>query len=185
MEINNRTNFEKEFLKRFGEISMTTLSKIKDSRVRIDLGEGLEGNSRVQQALNRAMEILDYCFTGKDLWLRIILWEIDALEALKIKEENFDEVDFKLEWKEDDYDVLCLYYKEYSFSVVSSIVISILNYEMALEPSANITCYFVDFSGSTVVNIYDERGCDIHTPNKNLMNNLHYNFKKWENKSVR
>ncbi|WP_214228786.1 DUF3885 domain-containing protein [Pedobacter sp. B4-66] len=49
---------------------------------------------------------------------------------------------------------------------------------MAEEPSANITCYFVDFDRSIIVNIYDDRGMDVYSPNKAIIEGLLNRFSK-------
>jgi hypothetical protein len=182
MEIKNRADYERMFLERFGDIPKTTLSSITNHRVRFDLGEDLEDEFRIQQALDRSAAVLDYCFGGKGIWLRIILWDANELNALEVAGINPSKANKKLEWKEDDYDVLCLYYEQYSFPMVSPIVTSIINYELALEPSANITCYFVDFTESLIVNIYDDRGCDIYSPSKDIVVDLGSRFMNWVNK---
>ncbi|SEL95117.1 DUF3885 domain-containing protein [Parapedobacter koreensis] len=182
MEIKNSADLEGMFIEKFGDIPKTTLSSITDHRVRLGLGEDLEDELRIQQALDRSAAVLDYCFGGKGVWLIIILWGANELSALETAGINPDKADKKLEWKENDYDVLCLHYEQYSFRMVSPIVASIINYELVFEPSANITCYFVDFTESLIVNIYDDRGCDIYSPNEDIVIDLSNRFTNWVNK---
>lgn len=160
------------FLDRFGDISKITLSNIKKNRIRINLGEDLDGKSRVNQALKRSKAVLDFCFKGKEIWLQIILWDNDALIALKTAGINPDYADNKLEWKEDDNNFLGLNYKQYSFQKILPICLSIINFDLAYSPSANITCYFIDFVEPIIVNIYDDRGCDIYSPSRSLFRKI-------------
>lgn len=181
IKIKNKADYDRIFLDRFGDISKITLSNIKRYRVRIDLGEDLEDESRVKQALKRGNAVLDCCFEGKGIWLQIIFWDNDGLTALKNAGINPDEADKSLEWNVDGYNILCLYYKQYSFEKVLPLALSVINYEMAFTPSANITCYFVDFREPLVVNIYDDRGCDIYSPNSDFVDVFNARFSCWLN----
>ncbi len=102
MEIKDKSDFDTIFQDRFGDISKITLSNIKKNRIRINLGEDLDGKSRVNQALKRSKVVLDFCFKGKEIWLQIILWDNDALIGLKTAGINPDDADNRFEWKEDD-----------------------------------------------------------------------------------
>lgn len=75
--------------------------------------------------------------------------------------------------------MLYLYVKKYSSFIGSPIFTSIINYEMAEEPSADITSYFVDFDRSIIVNIYDDRGMDVYSPNKAIIKGLLNRFSSW------
>lgn len=181
MKIENRADYERMFLDNFGDISKTTLGEIKEDRVRIDLGGDLEDGFRVKQALERGKAVLDCCFEGKGIWLHITLWGDDELTALKKAGMNPDVADKNLDWNEDGNDVLCLYYKQYSFEKVLPLALSVINYELAFDPSANIACYFIDFNEPVVVNIYDDRGCDIYAPQSDLVAVINARFSDWLN----
>jgi len=43
----------------------------------------------------------------------------------------------------------------------------------------NITCYFVGFDRSLILNIYDDRGMDVYSPNKVLIDELLNKFSQW------
>jgi hypothetical protein len=62
---------------------------------------------------------------------------------------------------------------------VRSVITSIINYEMAEEPSANITCYFINFEKPVIINVYDDRGMDIYSPDKRIINELSNKFATW------
>lgn len=184
MKIENAADYENFFLEKFGDISKSTLSSLKSQRVRFNLGEELEDEYRFQQALNRSTSILDDCFSGKDIWLRIIMWGENGLHELKSTGMDLDIANEKIEGKEGGYDVLYLYYERYSFQIISPVVASIINYELARDPSAHITCYFVNFYHPVVVNIYDDRGCDIYSPNNSIILSLAQKHKNWINKAI-
>ena len=57
----------------------------------------------------------------------------------------------------------------------------IINYDLTFTPSANITCYFVDFGEPIIVNIYDDRGCDIYSPNCEFADAVNACFSSWLN----
>ncbi|GAA4136221.1 hypothetical protein GCM10022216_10920 [Sphingobacterium kyonggiense] len=181
MEIKNKADYDRIFLDRFGDISHNTLRNIKENRIRIDLGEDLEDESRVKQALKRSNSILDSFFKGKGIWLQIILWDDEGLKALKDAGLNPDMADKRFEWNRGNCNVICLYYKQYSFQKVLPLALSVINYEMAFTPSANITCYFVDFEEPAIVNIYDDRGCDIYSPNREFVDVINARFSCWLN----
>lgn len=179
-DISNKTEFYRAFVKSFGVIPETSLSGIRRNRIRLDLGGDItEDVSRVQQAVARSSAALDYCFEGKGLWLRIILWSDRELSSLKTAGLKLHLAAKVFEWKEQDYDVILIWYKHYSFELISPIVNSIINWDLCREPSANITCYFIDFTDQVVVNIYDDRGCDIHSPNEVFIKLLKARFKTW------
>jgi len=50
---------------------------------------------------------------------------------------------------------------------------------MAKTPSANITCYFINFNSKLIINIYDDRGLDIYTLNTELFYKIKTEFSDW------
>lgn len=43
---------------------------------------------------------------------------------------------------------------------LKQLLLSHLNYELGLEPSINITAFFINFEDKIVVNVFDDRGLD-------------------------
>lgn len=171
-------DFENQFIEKFGDIDRTTLRSLTKNKLRFELGGDEMDLNRVSQAKYRSNQILQYCFNGLPIWLRIILWdkrsEIDLNNAgftIETSDNNFRD--------ENEEGILYLYLKKYSPSIVSPIVTSIINYEMAEEPSANIACYFVDFHRSVIVNIYDDRGMDVYSPDKAIIDALLNRYSSW------
>lgn len=171
-------DFESQFIEKFGDIDRTTLRSITKNKLRFELGGDEIDLKRVSQAKERSSQILQYCFSGLPIWLRIILWDKEGemdLSKAGLAVETFDD-SFK---DENEEDILYLHLKKYSPFIVNPIVTSIINYEMAVEPSANITSYFIDFDRSIIVNIYDDRGMDVYSPGKAFIKGLLNRFSSW------
>lgn len=176
--IKSPIDFENQFIEKFGNIDRTTLRPLTNNKLRFELGGDEIDLNRLNQAKDRSNQILQYCFNGLPIWLRIILWDKEAEKdlsnaglAIETSDNSFRD--------ENEEDILYLYLKKYSPFMVKPIVTSIINYEMAEEPSANITCYFVDFDRSIIVNIYDDRGVDVYSPNKAIIEGLLNRFSSW------
>jgi hypothetical protein len=174
-KIDNEEEFERVFNKRFGDIDRNTLSKIKDDRLRIELGGKKDGSARLPQILSRCNSILRFCFDNKVFWLRIILWS--DKEEINLKNAGFSfHKASKVFRLKGEYETLYMHFNRYSKTFALPIIKSIVNFDMAEEPSANITCYFVSFSRPLIINIYDDRGLDIYSPNKELLNRTRKEF---------
>lgn len=178
IKIDNANEFERLFNDTFGDIDRNTLSKLGAEKLRIDLGGDEEGAQRLNQALDRSSKVLQYCFKNKAVWLRMILWS-------DREERNLENAGFKLHkairvFKQKSEDqILYTHFNRYSKHLLTPIRKSIINFDMAVEPSANITCYFVSFSAKLIINIYDDRGLDIYTPNNVLLNKIKNDFFEW------
>jgi hypothetical protein len=176
--INNATEFEDDFTRTFGNINRSTLSSINENRLRFELGGEEVDSNRIKQALDRSNQILQYGFHNLDIWLRIILWsdkEEGFLEKAGLATQSADSA-FK---QKNEEETLYLYYNKFSKSLIEPIITSIVNYEMAEEPSANITCYFVNFEKQLVINIYDDRGMDIYSTDKEIVEAISDKFYPW------
>lgn len=176
--IENPIDFENQFIEKFGDIDRTTLRSLTEGKLRFELGGDEIDISRVKQAKDRSNQILQHCFNGLPIWLRITLWDNEG--EVNLNNAGLDvrtsDNNFKNEGEED---VLYLYVKKYSSFIGCPIVTSIINYEMAEEPSANITCYFVDFDRAIIVNVYDDRGMDVYSPDKAIIKGLLNRFPSW------
>ncbi|WP_416221955.1 DUF3885 domain-containing protein [Sphingobacterium sp. InxBP1] len=69
--------------------------------------------------------------------------------------------------------------KKYDEFIGNYIKKLIIHHDMAIEPSANITCYYINFEIPVVINIYDDRGMDVFSANFEFINDLRLNFLKW------
>ena len=167
--ISSIKQFDLAFENAFGEIKINkhSLSNISKERIRFNLGGDLHDvKSRVNQSLLRSKQILTDCFKGEDTWLRITLWNHGEKDNLIKAGLKIDSTDVVLEENIDGDDILVLYKNNYSESFFNTIILSNINYEIGETPSANFTCYFINFSIPVVVNIYDDRGIDIVTPSR-------------------
>jgi len=108
----------------------------------------------------------------------MILWS-------KNEEKNLEHAGFQLKKadkvlrRKDDDEILYAHFNTFSRIVLSPIIKSIINFEMAEEPSANITCYFVSFNSELIINVYDDRGVDVYSPNIELLNKIKAKFFDW------
>lgn len=174
----NPIEFEKRFVEKFGDIDRTTLSSITENRLRFELGGDETNSTRIKQAKDRSKQILEYCFSGAPVWLRIILWDSESEANLNAAGLNLNLCDDNFKNESED-EVLHLFAKKFGENIGEAVATSIINSEMALEPSANITCYFIDFEKSIIANIYDDRGMDVYSPNKSIIDGLSDKFSIW------
>ena len=176
--IENYNDFENTFNSVFGNIDRETLALIDHNRLRVELGEEKEGENRIKQAIERSTNILKYCFKNKEMFLRIVLWNSDAKIILKDILLDVDNT-FERDSTNDDENILYVFMKKYKENIGIFISTLIVHYDLALDPSANITCYFVNFDTPIIINIYDDRGMDIYSPNLHFMDNLSKTYSNW------
>jgi len=179
--INNSVDFENAFVEIFGNVDKTTLSAIKNNRIRIELGKESESiPDRIEQALYRSRQVFNYCFKNQ-IWFRIILWDNNEIEFFK--KSNINEYDgyFKEESiiNETKVSVLYFYYETFPELNINSINTLNINHELGESPSLNITCLFMDFQNAVLINVYDDRGLDIYCPNSSLLNGISDKFIQW------
>lgn len=177
--IEGSIEFENLFVQKFGDLDRGTLSSLVETRLRFELGGEEDGSIRIKQAVERSNQIMQYCFHESPIWVRVILWGEDEeanLETAGLAIKDADKV-FRDRQEEE---ILYLYFKKYSSFLASPITTSIINYEMAEEPSANVTCYFIDFAKLIIINVYDDRGMDVYSPNKRLIEDISNKFYDWQ-----
>jgi RHS repeat-associated protein len=177
--ISDSISFEKDFIKTFGDNNRSSLVSVKENRIRVELGGSLTVSNRVEQALFRSKQILQYCFGKSQIWLRIILWDDNERENLKKADFKLNHANLFFEGVVANEKVLYVHFKEYAELFVNPIILAIINYEINKEPYANITCYFINFSTPVLLNIYDDRGMDIFSPNKRLINGIADQYNSW------
>ena len=176
--ISDFNDFDKLFADTFGDIDRTTLSSIYENRLRLELGADESGLNRIEQAIGRTMQFLQYCFQEMPVWLRLILWSEAEEKNLEQAGLIIRHADIAFRQENAEYVVLYLNFKKVS-EPVRSVITSIINYEMAEEPSANLTCYFINFEKPVIINVYDDRGMDIYSPDKRIINELSNKFATW------
>ncbi|MDR0793595.1 MAG: hypothetical protein LBE82_09835 [Chitinophagaceae bacterium] len=159
----NKDSFEKEFSNTFGNLSRESLSAIETKRVRFELGEDFFSNERIDLAIKKSTLILEYYFLTSDIWMRIIIWDKEQKNSLinLLKEYLKDKLNYFFEGVYNGEDILYIYCNVYNPPLIISIASLIINFEQGKEPSANITCYFINFVNAVIANIYDDRGMDV------------------------
>lgn len=152
-----------------------------------------EPEFRLNQVKERFKEIMDFVFSNKEIYLVLFVWDLDRGTLKELEKCGFNKdlaqyigSNFKI----DNYkakklrknDIISLYYyPKYSFDCIEPIAQAIGAYELALEPSASIDAYFVsiDSNNELLLTLYDDRGVDFMTPEKELFNILTDKFKKY------
>lgn len=175
----NSNDFNNSYNRIFPQINTNTLSVLKTNRIRIELGANKKGKKRVEQCLFRCDEILKYCFGDQDIWIRTTLWSDAEKENLVNAGFKFNKADLIFEENREENHILFIYKRQYSLSFFNPIILSIINYEINEVPFANITCYFINFSTPLIINIYDDRGMDIMSSDKDLFKRVQEHFKAW------
>jgi len=184
--IDNPSDFELLFTNTFGDIDRSTLYGVEeDNALGIELGG--RGNSeaqRLKQAFSRGNKILQYCFGGKSIWLRIILWTDKEQRNLADAGFSMDKATKVFKQKEDyetfhKYETLYIHFNRYSKLSLSPLTKSNINYDSKVDPCAQITCYYIDLDSKLIINIYDDRGLVIYSPNKELLMKIKNKFRDW------
>ena len=170
-------DFNYQFDTIFGNIDKTTLSGHHSNRLRIYLGGNADNSEITDELKDSATEILKYCFANHEIWLRIVLWSESEEENLKRAGFDITKALKAFRSTSEENEVLFINYKELAELLITPVVTSIINYDMAVTPSANITCYFISFTSKTIVNIYDDRGLDIYCLDAQQLNNIKLRFK--------
>jgi len=177
--INTWIDFEKNFRATFGAINEHSLASLNEGRLRLELGGDGTDLQRIRQAKGRSSQLLNYCFKGKELWIRIILWGDEEDENLQKAGLNVSNAHKVFTQKNDDSLVLYLCINRDLDLFFEPLSTSIINFEMAQEPAANITCYFISLEVPLIVNIYDDRGVDIFSPNNNALTDIKRVYSDW------
>jgi hypothetical protein len=160
---------------------------------RIELGEDLEGEKRINQGLIRSRDIFNFVFENDDIWIRLILWDIEFLDtynSLVACGFKFDECDNVYEvsnpvgldeYQLEDTKVCYLHYKKFEFEKIKPLLSAIFTYELDVEPSANVSAVFLKKNlYLTLINPYDDRGLDILTNNSSNFDKINEKFDKWK-----
>ena len=159
-------------------------------------GDIKNDNLRVQKVIQRFKDISKEIFRDKDIWIALILWNIEraTVKELEVCGFNFENADFKFEGSKydsvfvgdnfenfQDSQILYLYYNRFDFLKLKGLVKAIAGFELGVEPSANITCYFLNFEtgNEVLLNLYDDRGMEFLTTNEGLQEKVLKKFKNY------
>lgn len=149
----------------------------------INIPDTFENNYLKVDYIHRLMENLcDQLFFEKDLYIVLFIWNTDRNTTQELiicgfDENKFDFVfknikidDIKLVENPQNIDINLLYKQKYDYLTVKSIVQAIAGFEIGVEPSCNVSAYFICFSeeADILVNLYDDRGIEILTTDKSI-----------------
>ncbi len=144
----------------FGLKNFLSLTNL-DKRNRVELGQDYDGSKRIKVAVTKAIEELNSCFKGENLWLRVILWDkTDEKDLLNPVLESIKE-NLKYSLIEDNSFILYYFFDIFDIDKIITLVKSSIYYDLGIEPSINITCFYFNLETQILVNIYDDRGMDI------------------------
>jgi hypothetical protein len=144
----------------FGLNDFTTLSNVK-SKIRYELGNNHKDKDRFNIAFSIATELLNKYFRGKSLYIRLILWdEID--ESILLNPIILPLMKF-LKFKKIEDGSLVLYFllDVFNLDLIDGLIKSSIGYELGMDNTLNMTCFYFDSDFSIILNIYDDRGLDV------------------------
>lgn len=146
----------------FGLKNFTTLSNVK-TKNRYELGKNHVGHDRFVIAHLLATKLLKETFDNKKLWIRLVLWD-EKDESVLENPIIFPLLD-SLKFKKIKDNSLVLYYllDKIDFNKIDGLIKSSVGYELGIDNTLNISCFYFDIDFSTILNIYDDRGLDIVT----------------------
>lgn len=136
----------------FGLKNFDTLSNIKNIE-RVNFDQDIESEIDLKKLYKKAFELISKLFDKKSIYMRLTFWDKTEFIADKYS-ANILEVNNK-----KDKVILLLKFKSIDDEFFD-IIKQHLNFELAKDPSVNITCFMFNFETSTLLNIYDDRGAD-------------------------
>jgi hypothetical protein len=171
--------------------------------LRFELGEPYENgtNERINQVFSRVTTLFDEVFSSNDyIYVYIKDWglEEDIMfgnttpeyiykllnnhnieeETLFDTDEDIDEITGeKIEIK-NEYKVKLIYSQLNSIKY-KDILLGIGNYEQGREPSIGQSIYFISTEKDIIFHMYDDRGCIIHSNEKEKLEHLYSKYNGW------
>lgn len=168
--MNTIDKIEKRIEMVFGKIQLNSISSIMDNRIRI---ENYQRNTNdIQLSYKNSAKVLEAIYEGKEVWLRVILWEHDSFDNLL--KCGFTSSDFvvilerEVGFNELTVAVKYLQLQEFRIESLSPFIKAVINFDLGINPMSNITCFYLNFDVPALVNIYDDRGIDVLTPNEKI-----------------
>jgi len=99
-------------------------------------------------------------------------------ETLFDLEEDYDDITGKTVEIKSEYKVKIVYAQLKSIAY-KDILKGIGNYEQGREPSIGQSVYFISTEKDIIFHMYDDRGCDIFSINKDTLLPLYHKYSKW------
>lgn len=143
----------------FGITDFLTLSK-HEKAVRYYLNNDAKGDARALKAQRLALNYIESKFSKGDIYLRIVLW--DLTHDFEIKNPILKPLSgYIIDKKEkDETSILYYYLPKYFRKHVSDLITAVVNYDLGIEPSLEMKCYYLNFAEMKALNVYDDRGLD-------------------------
>ena len=99
-------------------------------------------------------------------------------ETLFDLEEDYDDITGQTIEIKSEYNVKIVYAQLKSIAY-KDILKGIGNYEQGGEPSIGQSVYFISTEKDIIFHMYDDRGCDIFSINKDTLLPLYHKYSKW------
>ena len=174
----------------------------RELHIRFELGEPFRNgsNRRIKQVNKRVISIFEETFNQDDfIYVYIKDWEneidpmfgnttpkyiYELINRKTIEEEKL----FELDEDEDNEGNKIEIKNEYKVSVLADEVASlpykeilegISHYEQGREPSIGQSVYFISKEKEILFHMYDDRGCIIHSKDKEKLRDLYVKFNEW------
>ena len=174
-----------------------------DVHLRFELGEPYKNRTteRINQVVSRVTTLLEAVLQPEDfIYVYIKDWELnedimfgdttpgyvyDLLskhtieeETLFDLEEDYDDITGKTIEIKNEYKVNIVYSQLKSIAY-KEILEGIGNYEQGREPSIGQSVYFISTEKDILFHMYDDRGCDVFSLNKDTLLPLYHKYRKW------
>ena len=158
-------------------------------RLTFDMADNVKAKKRLTQAIERFKIISNFLFSGKEVWILLIIWDakgenkqellrsgfLNTLEnstkfySGSLKDGLIDESNFDSEALEE-CEILYINFDNYNFDTIYPIVYSKAGFDLALENTAGLIAYFISFDEEPVfLNFYDFRGMEFLTNDQGVI----------------
>ncbi|SHM03124.1 DUF3885 domain-containing protein [Myroides odoratimimus] len=137
--------FDEKAKSTFGICSFETIKEV----FRVERISFSEDN--VFEILEVIIALIEKYFKSGYCYVRITFWDL-------AESDSFSNNCLLIEINDDS--AVGLYHFNLKDEGLKQLLLSHLNYELGLEPSINITAFFINFEDKIVVNVFDDRGLD-------------------------
>lgn len=164
--------------------------------LRFELSTGNNYVTMFFSAYDRVRKLLEYTFNNSDKLYVLVRFYVDISNSkktskqmrrlkrcgFKLPEKNLCEKAFYsylIEDKEEEY------YDEYLLPIeinndnYLAILWAVCSQDLGIQPSAEISCYFLDFNRQIIAHPYDDRGMDIVATKKESLEFLYQDYYHW------
>lgn len=183
-----------EFIKNY----KAQFTKNKVFQLKFEMGGSIKIKiKRVAQVLNRFEEVSNTIFLNEEIWVLLIIWDAKKSSISKLFSEEFTTNNPKKYYKGeindglietnnfdqgafDEAEIFYLQYSQYSFDKVIKLVYSSAGFDLAIENTIGITAHYVSFKREPILlNIYDDRGMELLSPDKNIVDSIGEKFSQY------